>query len=351
MEFLLRAQLARAEDRYSHALKASNEADLQKTTTKKIAEHMFDLFRHIKMAANERHYPGPPGQQESDLHGVEKTWLRVEGDHKAAIDHSYECSRQFREAQIHFWDLRECLENLMSGKDRWEKIDAVPRWHDEKTYKTFHDAKGTAHHFVRVAPTYPHPRYDHYSRTEYSSTSPPRERYGSRCPTPPPRSSPSPPLYGGNDGSRRPSFPRFKTSPPPQATAGAERPPPPMRPELFRRGRPEQSVIEAWFEEIDRALANPSKLRAFPQPPRWVCERERAGGPCAKHAFWLCGCVLSSLFQGRDLKAERFRFHPDKYSRVPEAARQAVQREAGEMFKWVDGMYADSQARGERRQR
>lgn len=287
MEIFVRAELKRAAERHATADKAAREAEIANRTASMLAEHMRTLCKQIRIGF--RPMTNFPVQQDSDLRAAEKARSHYAAEHEQAESRDRLAAGEFRDAQINLWDLQALLAKLIRGEERWESVGDVPCLPDGYTYRTFDDGAGTSHHFKQT-------------------WSPPSQP-----------DSPSPP-------------PPSHESPPPQQAL--------KRPAHSRDHAPDQNGIDAWFAEVKAALANSSRLTSFPQPPRWTFSptpNDKWG--CPIRALGLCDCGMRELFDGRDLKADRALFHPDKWMRVPDEIKKEVQDVVGDVFKWVVGAY------------
>ena len=165
----------------------------------------------------------------------------------------------------------------------------------------------------------------------------PGHRYQNRPPTPP-RPSPRPQNYGStrppspfrpghdegrrrqNHGSGRSRSPRAES----RNESAAQKPPSTRR-------------FAAWYEETNAACKNPASMREFPQPPSWDCGNVSCRAERPSRALHACKCNLTALFREcPSLKAERVKFHPDKFSRCPADVKQEIQKAAAEVFVIVD---------------
>ena len=159
---------------------------------------------------------------------------------------------------------------------------------------------------------------------------------------------------------RRPSPPRRATSPPPRRRSPSPMPCAPphsptsaewARPKPFvnPRNPPTQSEKDRFFAAIDAAVANPSALKAFPTPPQQACPKGYGSRrECPKIALGLCSCALAELFEGKDLKVQRRKFHPDRFAACKEGVKVLAQNTASEVFKWVSEKHKGECERAER---
>lgn len=301
MEAFLRAELERAQDQYEEARIRFGDAHVAMWTSYLITEGVYQLYNKVRRGPAE--YKNPR-QFDSDFKAIESLRKEREFAHETNVKREYAAKQAMLDARDRWWKIDEQLDAVLNGDERWVRADerAAPSadYPRATRWRTCYDpATGTAYHFEQ---TYPPP------------------------PPPPPR-SPSPPP--------RPSLP----SPDPERPH-LKRPKPFIRPTV----RPSQSRINAWHDSISTALANLADLRTFPRPPWWVCKRAGSGEKCPVVAVGLCQCCAADLFDGRDLKAERRKFHPDRFSRCPENARKVVQADAADVFKVVDALYEEKVA-------
>ena len=153
---------------------------------------------------------------------------------------------------------------------------------------------------------------------------------------------------GPQEGNRRPLPSEFKTpwserSPPPQPKKAKSSPQSSKKDS--KRG---QAAIDHYFDQVSRAFADISALNAFPKPPAWPCGNLTCARTKRSRALEACACNIRFLFErGTDLKNWRLRFHPDRFSKVPQDVREGIQQMAKEVFVVVDDMYRKAAAKGE----
>ena len=105
---------------------------------------------------------------------------------------------------------------------------------------------------------------------------------------------------------------------------------------------PPEAEHKAWLLAIDAAFANLKTMDTFPAPPAWTCGSLAC--ETTDRAISACPCNLRVIFKGvADLKHERLRWHPDKFSICPEGCRESHQRKAKEVFVVVDSLYRNGQ--------
>ncbi|KAK4493787.1 hypothetical protein PRZ48_014972 [Zasmidium cellare] len=88
--------------------------------------------------------------------------------------------------------------------------------------------------------------------------------------------------------------------------------------------------IEQWRHEANVAFANYANLQAFPQPP------------VRSRSLTTCSCNIRAAFMELpflNLKTERRRWHPDRFSASPAQHRVVFQQMAMEVFVVIDAMY------------
>ncbi|KAK5125814.1 hypothetical protein LTR85_012090 [Meristemomyces frigidus] len=130
-------------------------------------------------------------------------------------------------------------------------------------------------------------------------------------------------------------------------TGGAERP----REEKAERPifqRPSKAVrtitvkdIQDWHQACVTAFLDKPNLRSFPEPPSEACTSATCAAEKKDRALKACKCTLRKIFCGpRDLKQDRIRFHPDRFSTCPEDVRGDVQKKAKEVFVVVDAIFS-----------
>lgn len=103
-----------------------------------------------------------------------------------------------------------------------------------------------------------------------------------------------------------------------------------------------KSAIASWLERT-RNL-NAATLLSFPTPPAWPCACPECQVTAADRALQACRCNTRAIFQSfgqPELKAERTRWHPDKFAASSAEVREVFQKMAGEIFVIVDEMYRD----------
>lgn len=114
---------------------------------------------------------------------------------------------------------------------------------------------------------------------------------------------------------------------------------PQPQPKQTAQPRPQQTVKE-WRATTEMLLVDYSTMQTFPQPPVRRC----VNATCVNVARNLSACSHSveAAFRelpGLDVKKERLRWHPDRFSSCPEENREAFQKMAQEVFVVLDEMH------------
>ena len=95
-----------------------------------------------------------------------------------------------------------------------------------------------------------------------------------------------------------------------------------------------------WRTQAIRAFRDYGAMQSFPAPPHSPCAKMECR--TAARVLKACQCNIEDAFTRMDLtKAERSRWHPDKFSRVPQENREAFQAMAAEVFVVVDAMWQE----------
>ena len=93
---------------------------------------------------------------------------------------------------------------------------------------------------------------------------------------------------------------------------------------------------QEWRKTCDKALAQRTKMVAFPEPPDWPCKMHNRSN--SNRLLQACICNLRKAFNVLEydldmLKAERNRWHPDRFACCPAKFRLDIQRKAEELYK------------------
>ena len=90
---------------------------------------------------------------------------------------------------------------------------------------------------------------------------------------------------------------------------------------------------------MEAAFADYSHMHTFPEPPIESCTKVSC--QTEKGRFLkACRCNIGSAFSRvDDLKNERLRWHPDRFSRCPEQSRTLFRKAADEVFVIIDAIW------------
>lgn len=121
----------------------------------------------------------------------------------------------------------------------------------------------------------------------------------------------------------------------------AERGPRPQQPLRDASGRPTPAGIARYFACLDFVFANYASLTEFPEPPAFPCANLECRARSSVRKLSACICNIRVVFADRNLKAERLRWHPDKFSSVLSEVREEWQGKAREMFVLLDALYRE----------
>lgn len=132
--------------------------------------------------------------------------------------------------------------------------------------------------------------------------------------------------------------------PPPKAKQPKDKPRQRFRnPQRVRKSGTPQSP-SAWKIACDKALSDRSTMTSFPDPPYFSCANRGCGITRNQRALRACQCNIEAALQKdpeypESLKAERLRWHPDKFSACPEEHRLVFQAKAKEIFIVANHLY------------
>ncbi|KAK5708923.1 hypothetical protein LTR17_020251 [Elasticomyces elasticus] len=89
-----------------------------------------------------------------------------------------------------------------------------------------------------------------------------------------------------------------------------------------------------------------ASMKEFPQAPSEPCSEADCAANEKTRALRACRCNITKIFSSRnkaELKMDRVRYHPDKFSTVPGQHRDQIQQAAKEVFSVVQEMYTSRQ--------
>ena len=109
---------------------------------------------------------------------------------------------------------------------------------------------------------------------------------------------------------------------------------------------PKQLTSWEWLGSIDLLLSDYASIHTFPEPPSVLCVRQSCKSQQHSRALRVCDCAIRAAFsKAKDLKKERTRWHPDKWSCCREDKKEVFEKKAAEMFMVVDAMYKEGKAK------
>lgn len=109
-----------------------------------------------------------------------------------------------------------------------------------------------------------------------------------------------------------------------------------------------KQMLEALRAEIDKALADYGSMTAFPSFPALRCDNASCTATVGSRKLEACPCSIAKAFNmlaPSNLKAERTRWHPDRFAACPGDKRDAFQAMASEVFAVVNGLYEEERDR------
>ncbi|KAH9842284.1 hypothetical protein Tdes44962_MAKER07604 [Teratosphaeria destructans] len=108
--------------------------------------------------------------------------------------------------------------------------------------------------------------------------------------------------------------------------------------------------VRAFREQAAESFKNYTAMTTFPDPPAEPCKRVACH--IATRALKACPCNIKKCFAGlrvRDLKAERGKWHPDRFSKCQggKTAVVEMQTKAQEIFTVIGDLYDEAVARNQ----
>ncbi|KAK5680259.1 hypothetical protein LTS10_007186 [Elasticomyces elasticus] len=101
--------------------------------------------------------------------------------------------------------------------------------------------------------------------------------------------------------------------------------------------------IREWYAACADAFQDKASMKYFPQAPSEPCSEAGCAANEKTRALRACRCNITKIFSSRtkaELKMDRVRYHPDKFSTVPGQHRDQIQQAAKEIFSVVQEMYS-----------
>ena len=119
-----------------------------------------------------------------------------------------------------------------------------------------------------------------------------------------------------------------------------------------RKGQTPKAAILEWRSLVEEQLADHAEMTSFPSPPSiGGCYSDGCVAKSHDRISVSYDCQIEVAFDNADvnLKLERLRWHPDKFSACKEEMRDEWVKGAGEVFRVVNGMYEASKSAGKQR--
>jgi hypothetical protein len=113
--------------------------------------------------------------------------------------------------------------------------------------------------------------------------------------------------------------------------------------EAQRLANNDQMVYRQWLGQCEVLLSCRETMTRFPDPPFWLC----SFGCRPVGVLQACPHSVTRLYQAagvqsiKQLMKERLRWHPDKFERCPESARDQLKTKATEMFQIIQVLLGD----------
>ncbi|KAK5697977.1 hypothetical protein LTR97_006937 [Elasticomyces elasticus] len=117
----------------------------------------------------------------------------------------------------------------------------------------------------------------------------------------------------------------------------------PERPRAAPPLRITAQKIQEWYVACADAVQDKANMKEFPQAPAEPCSEAGCAANEKTRALRACRCNITKIFSSRskaELKMDRIRYHPDKFSTVPGQHRDQIQQAAKEVFSVVQEMYS-----------
>ncbi|KAK4956756.1 hypothetical protein LTR10_006284 [Elasticomyces elasticus] len=117
----------------------------------------------------------------------------------------------------------------------------------------------------------------------------------------------------------------------------------PERPRAAPPLRITAQKIQEWYAACADAFQDKASMKEFPQAPSEPCSEAGCAANEKTRALRACRCNITKIFSSRskaELKMDRIRYHPDKFSTVPVQHRDQIQQAAKEIFSVVQDMYS-----------
>jgi hypothetical protein len=119
---------------------------------------------------------------------------------------------------------------------------------------------------------------------------------------------------------------------------------------VARKQREERHICRQYLEQCEMSLAHREDMTSFPDPPFWPC-----GKSCGDNNGVLKACrhtiarVYRTAFEAKYLTVlpeDKRKWHPDRFARCPETAREGLKAKAAELFKIMEQVLEDGRKEG-----
>jgi hypothetical protein len=109
-------------------------------------------------------------------------------------------------------------------------------------------------------------------------------------------------------------------------------------------------ICRQYLEQCETSLAHRENMTSFPDPPFWPC-----GKSCGDNNGVLKACrhtiarVYRTAFEAKYLTVlpeDKRKWHPDRFARCPETAREGLKAKAAELFKIMEQVLEDGRKEG-----
>lgn len=108
---------------------------------------------------------------------------------------------------------------------------------------------------------------------------------------------------------------------------------------------PSQQTIDSWWKYVNHCFEDYSKITQFPIPPALSCGRPDCDATSSSRPIAACECNIRASFgmvPSLNIKRERLRWHPDKFTACPANLREGFQKMASEIFIVLDKMHKEN---------
>ena len=301
----------RLQERYEEARENHNAATIRLNSYQKVVFHAKRYLRTTELAIENQENARDSNQLQSDRRIAEENVSSLKESLYAAELKAERTNREQNKA-------KEAWKEACRQAKSWDDLDQWRRQAEEETRRAKERERSREH---------ANPNHDQ-----------------ARNPPPPPN-NPKPDAKP-NESPRSKEPPKSKErpewkEPPKPKPPRAKRVPKPKRVPM-RSQRPSKEDIDRYFQQVDVAFADYARLQEFPKPPAWPCFDPLCQSKRADRILNACPCNIKYVFEhsGANLKAERHRFHSDKFSRCPAEVQPNFKKMADEIFVVVNEMYS-----------